>query len=172
MRGRKLGLIAGLVALLAVGGSVMVAMADDDDHNKRGERGEHRIAVVKDPVVIKECGPCHMVFQPGFLPAASWKKMMGDLENHFGANAKLDPALAKTITDYLVAHAADARGGRGSPVRPGAEPPLRITELAWFKHEHGGRRGSPAALKRHKAKSLADCKACHRGAEKGYYDDD
>jgi hypothetical protein len=155
---------------MAVAGTTLLAVADDDDH--RGGHGRGGIKVVKDPVVIKECGPCHMVFQPGFLPAASWKKMMGDLENHFGDNAKLDPAIAKTITDYLVANAADARGRRGSPVPPGAEPPLRITELRWFKHEHRGRRGSPETLKRRKAKSLADCKACHPGAERGYYDDD
>ncbi len=32
-----------------------------------GDDGE-RVAPVKDPAVIKECGACHMVFQPVFLP--------------------------------------------------------------------------------------------------------
>jgi hypothetical protein len=156
------------VALMTLSGAALIAAA-----RERGEHGEGRITVVKDPVVIKECGACHMVFQAGFLPAASWTKMMGDLKNHFGDNAALDPAVAKTITDYLVANAADARTSRESPAAKGAEPPLRISELAWFKQKHGKRgRSSPENLKRHKAKSMADCKACHPGAEKGYYEDD
>lgn len=128
---------------------------------------------VTDPVVVKECGACHMVFQPGFLPAASWTKLMSDLKNHFGDNATLDPALAKTITDYLTANASDAKGRKGPPVAVGAEPPLRISELSWFKAKHGKRgRSSPENLKKHNAKSMSDCKACHIGADKGYYEDD
>ena len=155
--------LAGLVAVATVSGAALLAHA-----------GEHeRITVVKDPVVIKECGACHMVFQPGFLPAASWTKMMGDLKNHFGDNATLDPVVAKTITDYLVANAADAKGGRGSPVQKGDQAPQRISELLWFKLKHDKKgRSSPENLKRHKAKSMADCKACHPGADKGYYEDD
>lgn len=160
--------LLGATAILA--GTTFAALAD-----RRGERGEdgHYVQVVTDPVVLKECGSCHMAFQPSLLPAASWKKMMGDLKNHFGDNATLDAATAEKITAYLVANAADARGGRGSPVAANAEPPLRISELPWFKHKHGRKgRSSPENLKRHNAKSLADCKACHKGADKGYYEDD
>lgn len=164
-----------LVAVLGaviIAGTAAVALADR--HGERGEHGEHhRIQLVTDPVVQKECSACHMAFQPSFLPAASWQKMMGDLKNHFGDNATLDAATAEKITAYLVANAADAKGGRGSPVAANAEPPLRISELPWFKHKHGRKgRASPENLKRHNAKSLADCKACHKGADKGYYDDD
>jgi mono/diheme cytochrome c family protein len=143
--------------LLAVSG--MAAKADSDE----------RMQPVTDPVVIKECGACHMVYQPGFLPASSWIKMVADLKNHFGENATLDPAVAKQIEEYLTAHAA--KDGRGWETASG-KPLLRISETRWFKHEHGRRISSPKYLKRHKAKSIAQCNACHRGAEKGYYEDD
>jgi hypothetical protein len=136
----------------------------------KAEEGE-RMQPVTDPVVIKECGACHMVYQPGFLPAASWTKIMADLKNHFGENATLDPAVAQPIEAYLTAHAA--RNSKRMRAASGNEPPLRISETAWFKREHGRRgRSSPENLKRHNAKTIAQCKACHRDADKGYYEDD
>lgn len=154
-------IVASLLATVLTAGTTLSARAELDS-----------VPPVKDPVVIKECGACHMVFQPAFLPAASWTKLMSDLKNHFGDNATLDPAIAKTITDYLTANAA-AGGRKGAPVAAGAEPPLRISELAWFKAKHNKRgRSSPENLKKHNAKSMSDCKACHIGADKGYYEDD
>ena len=41
-------------------------------------------APVADPVVKEECGGCHLAFPPSMLPASSWRRMMGELENHFG----------------------------------------------------------------------------------------
>jgi nitrate/TMAO reductase-like tetraheme cytochrome c subunit len=155
---KKLQLVSVLGAVLLVVTSI-AAKADDYE----------RMRPVTDPVVIKECGSCHMVYQPGFLPASSWTKMMADLKNHFGENATLDPAVAKQIEKYLTAHAA--RGGKGWKTASG-EPLLRISETRWFKHEHGKRISSPKYLKRYKAKSIAQCNACHRGADKGYYEDD
>jgi hypothetical protein len=130
-----------------------------------------RVAAVKDPVVIKECGACHMAYQPGFLPARSWEKLMSGLKDHFGENAELDDAKVKQITEYLTANASGQ--GRGTGIR-GLSPsdaPLRISELPWFKREHG-RRVTPEGLKRHGAKSVSDCVACHRGAAEGNFDDD
>ena len=55
----------------------------------------------------KECGSCHMVYPPELLPARSWTKIMGSLQDHFGDCAQLDAATQQHIHDYLVAHAAD-----------------------------------------------------------------
>lgn len=133
-----------------------------------------RVAPVKDPVVAKECSACHMLYQPGLLPARSWQAMMANLKDHFGDNAELDDATRKTITDYLVANAADARGGASRATRglTSDAAPLRITQLPWFvrKHERKGRI-APDTLKRRGAKSASDCKACHSTAEQGLYDD-
>ncbi|MCB1521418.1 MAG: diheme cytochrome c [Hyphomicrobiaceae bacterium] len=122
---------------------------------------------VNDPTVAKECSACHFLYPPGLLPASSWQRLMSGLADHFGENAELEPELASRISLYLTKNAA--RGGS----RSGAEPSIRISEQPWFLRKHGKRgRISPEALKRHGAKSPADCKACHRGAEKGYFEDD
>src|SRR4051812_22331997 len=61
----------------------------------------------------KECGACHMAFQPELLPARSWTALMAGLDNHFGENASLDAATSQAILAYLQAHAADVGGGYG-----------------------------------------------------------
>ena len=123
-----------------------------------------RVPPVRNKLVQQECGACHMAFQPAFLPAGSWKKMMAELDNHFGEDASLDAKMAKEIEDYLVNNA-----GRRSWRDIWGTPPQRITELRWFKKEHRGE-VSPGARK--KAGTMANCKACHLGAERGNYDDD
>lgn len=121
---------------------------------------DERYPVVRDEVVKKECGACHMAYQPQFLPASSWKTIMDGLKDHFGEDASLDDKTTLHITDYLVRNAGRERG---------AKAPLRITELGWFRDEHEGE-VSRTALRR--AKTMANCVSCHRGADDGYYDDD
>ena len=41
------------------------------------------------PTYVKECGSCHFPYQPAFLPARSWQKIMGSLKEHFGENAEV-----------------------------------------------------------------------------------
>ena len=80
-----------------------------------------------------ECGSCHLAFSPAMLPASSWKRMMGELQNHFGEDASVDAATAATIEAYLTANAADTGGRthsrkllRGVSL---ASAPQRISEL-------------------------------------------
>lgn len=153
-----------VAALLALSGLPSITVADGVS-----------VAPVNEPIVAKECSACHMLYPAGLLPARSWQAMMGNLKNHFGDNADLDETIRQRITDYLVANAADARGRSGKllgGVADGATP-LRISEMPWFlrKHDKKGRI-APDTLKRRGAKSPADCKACHQGAEKGYFEDD
>ena len=146
MRLTALALSAALLAPLA-------AAADEDS-----------VPPVTDPLVKKECGECHMAFQPSFLTAASWRKIMVTLDNHFGEDASLDVRTRDKVASYLIANA-----GRGRVDR--ANPPLRITKLSWFRSEH--REGEVKRLrKRRDVKTLADCAACHRGADRGYFEDD
>src|SRR5690242_1601006 len=89
----------------------------------------------------KECGACHMAFQPEFLPAQSWTALMAGLGNHFGENATLDAATSQAILAYLQAHAADASGGRhhhNHALRglSSGDTPLRITETPYWVREH------------------------------------
>ncbi len=135
--------------------------------------GSHFFPPVADAQVKEECGSCHLAFSPSMLPARSWQRMMGDLQNHFGDDASIDPELAAKITDYLVANAADVGGQRrGEKLVRGVaagSAPLRITELPKWVREH---RKVPDWEWRHKeVRTRANCVACHADAERGYYDD-
>ena len=146
MRFTALALSAALLAPLT-------AVADDDS-----------VPPVTDPLVKKECGACHMTFQPAFLPAASWRKIMLTLDDHFGEDASLDAETRDMVESYLIAHAVKGKGDR-------ANPPLRITKLNWFRAEH--REGDIKSLrKKRNVKTLADCAACHRDADRGNFEDD
>jgi hypothetical protein len=51
-----------------------------------------RVPPVTHAATLKECGECHMAYQPGLLPAASWNRIMDGLADHFGENASVLPA--------------------------------------------------------------------------------
>jgi hypothetical protein len=135
--------------------------------------GGHYYPPVIDPVVKEECGSCHLAFAPSMLPARSWKRMMGDLKNHFGDDASVDAETVTRITGYLTANAADTGGQRYSEKLlrgvPATSAPLRITELPKWVKEH---RKVPDWEWKHKdVRTRANCTACHVDAERGYYDE-
>ena len=60
------------------------------------------------PVLRKyqqECAACHMAYPPGLLPAASWQRLMGSLDKHFGTDASLDAASVREISGWLKSNA-------------------------------------------------------------------
>lgn len=107
----------------------------------------------------QECTSCHIAYPPGFLPAESWRKVMGGLDKHFGTDASLTPAEVKEITDFLVNNASSRWSGTTAP--------LRITETGGFKRQHNNREVPAAAWKHPQVKSPANCQACHTKAESG-----
>lgn len=134
--------------------------------------GGHFYPAVADPVVQEECGGCHLAYSPAMLPARSWQKLMGGLDQHFGDNAALDAALAERIGRYLADNAADAAGQPyGRQLMRGmaaAAAPLRITELPAWQRAH---RSVPAWEWAHRdVRSRANCVACHADATRGFYD--
>ncbi len=64
------------------------------------------IMPVDNQTYIDECGSCHFPFQPGFLPANAWEKLMQGLADHFGENAELAENDREHIKNYLVSNAA------------------------------------------------------------------
>jgi hypothetical protein len=89
---------------------------------------------------------------------------MTGLDRHFGQNAELEPEVRATVERWLVASAGADAGGAGT------SPPLRITTLPWFRHEHDE---VPArAVARPSIRSMANCAACHPGAESWDFDED
>ena len=135
--------------------------------------GSHYFAPVVDPVVKAECGTCHLPFAASMLPASSWKRMMGELQNHFGEDASVDAATAATIEAYLTANAADTGGRthsrkllRGVSL---ASAPQRISELPKWVDEH--RKVAAWEWTSKEVRSKSNCVACHRDAERGFYED-
>lgn len=139
------------------------------------EARSDRVAPVTDPLVQQECGSCHMVFPPQFLPQRSWRRLMETLADHFGDNASLDEAPRQAILDYLLAHAADSpkagREGREfARSLPAGQTPLRITEMPRWLKEH--RKVPAARWNTAEVKSKANCLACHKQAAQGRYEDE
>jgi hypothetical protein len=118
----------------------------------------------------KECGSCHMAYPPELLPARSWNRVVGSLQDHFGDSAQLDAATQKSIHDYLVAHAADKTQNEHSyaimrSLNPN-EAPLRITATPYIAGIHAAVLdpmwgGNP------RPKTLAECGVCHLQVQAG-----
>ncbi len=117
------------------------------------------------PAYQQECAACHLAYPPGMLPQASWRRIMTQLDQHYGTDASLDEASVKQIAQWLNTHA-------GTYKRTGTQAPPqdRITRSAWFERKH--RQLDAAVWKHASVKSAANCAACHTGAERGNYSDD
>lgn len=176
-----LSLAAVTVATLGFIGS---AAGDDDEHERheRKEHGHHSswwskkagAAPVMNETYQQECASCHTAYSPSLLPARSWEKLVAGLGNHFGDNAELMPEQQKAIRQYLVDNAADSAQYRISAkilrtIAP-EEAPLRITETRYFVAKHDE---VPSRLveKNPDVGSFSNCSACHKGAEKGYFNE-
>jgi hypothetical protein len=149
---------------LALLSTAALARADGDDV----------VPPVADPVVNKECGACHMVFPPQFLPRRSWQKLLDGLASHFGVDASLSDAPRAAALAYHLANAADAPGAPRAGAKfassiPAEETPLRITETSRWIREH--RKVKPERWASPGVKSKLNCVACHKGAERGVWDD-
>ena len=156
---RVFTIVCGLIALITSAS----AFAEGDD----------RVPPIKDALVQKECGTCHMAFQPAFLPARSWNRIMDELPKHFGEDASLPADKTKAIRDYLTANASDSvskyqRYGHRSELAAN-ETPIKITETPSFIRKH---RFSDRVWKDPKVMTKSNCPACHVAADKGLYEDD
>ena len=132
--------------------------------------GDDWMPPVRDATVQKECGTCHMTFQPGFLPARSWSRMMGSLSDHFGEDVTLPTDKIEIIRAYLTANAGDVvNQGRAAKymhwVAPGGTP-QRITENPDFLRKH---RFPESVWKDPKVVTKSNCLACHSSAERGVF---
>jgi mono/diheme cytochrome c family protein len=119
-----------------------------------------------------ECGSCHFPYQPGLLPARSWRRIMVDLHDHFGDNAEVNVKAREAILAYLVSGAADAaRNPRSRAIMESIAPTevvIRITTMPYIAGVHGGildplRGGTP------RVESLTKCPVCHTKASEGVF---
>jgi mono/diheme cytochrome c family protein len=147
---RKLSL-----ALLLAAGTLGAAQADD--HGSKGS------SVTPLPKYTQECAGCHLAYPAGMLPAASWQRLMGSLDQHYGTDASLDDASAKEISAWLKAHA-------GTYKRVSEEPPQdRISKSAWFLRKHRDGEVPAGVWKRASVGSASNCAACHTNAAQGSF---
>jgi len=168
---RGIGVVAavGVISLLA-----FLLPAPSGEARGDSDGGSHTLPQLTHKNWQQECASCHIAYAPSFLPKASWRRVMGGLDQHFGENASLDPATQADILRFLEANAADSGTSRmGSRVMQGMgakDAPVRITETRWFvrKHDEVPR----ATWSRKSVGSAANCAACHRQAERGVFDED
>jgi hypothetical protein len=182
-----------LTGLLLLGALLSVpASRADDDRRKDGKRGrerreheeskgnrerwvfalKHSVEPVSNATYQKECGACHLAYQPALLPARSWALLFANLERHFGHDASLPGPARQELAAYAARNAADTSRGEAAYkiLRSlGSATPERITDVPYIRRKH---EELPAGvLQRKSIGSLANCAACHRSAEKGLYDD-
>ncbi|RFO95359.1 cytochrome C [Rhodoferax lacus] len=124
---------------------------------------ERSFAVAPHAKHQQECSSCHVAYPPGLLPAASWERIVGHLNKHFGTDASLDAATTADIGAWLQAHAA--REGRLAQ-----EPQQdRISRAGWFVRQHD--EVSANTWKRASIGSPANCSACHAEAARGNFNE-
>lgn len=148
---------------------------DDDSHDgfKRWFRSSKPvISSVESNFYADECGSCHFAYQPGLLPARSWKRIMAGLDDHFGENAELEEKELKSISSYLQQNSA-GRIRQGLPDRITASlgddnAPLRITETRFFLHEHD-EIPSKMVVGNEQVRSFSNCDACHERVAQGSF---
>lgn len=111
-----------------------------------------------------ECAACHIAYPPAMLPAPSWKRLMVNLDKHFGTDASLDEASVREISGWLNTHASTRS----------QEAPLqdRITQTAWFVREHRASEIPAQVWKRASIGSASNCAACHTRADQGDFNED
>jgi len=132
-------------------------------------------APIKDPKITAACGECHMTFFPQMLPQVTWKKIIGNLSDHFGEDASLDTATQAYVLKYHLGDSADVAATRAARKWMSGvhlnNPPVRITTAPRFINKHSEREFT-RMWDRKKVKSKADCVACHKGAQRGIFEDD
>ncbi len=157
-----------LLTLLAVPTSLLA-------HPILGFPRHRGVEPLTNPLYSESCGECHFAYQPGLLPARSWKKLMAPaaLEDHFGENAELDEEDRLAILKFLTSNAADTTWHYKRSIKitrslAEDEAPLRITEVPYIKKKHSH---IPrwAVQDNRKVRSLSYCNRCHTRADKGAF---
>ena len=154
--------------------SIPLVWSDDDFRWEEYRHKDTSVAAVSNPLYKAECSSCHMAYPPGLLTSASWSKIMAGLDNHFGENAELDAETQKILTEFLIDNSADQSDNRRSREFSSAvqasDPPLRITETAFFKRKH---HELPARLVSGNPEvgSFSQCNVCHKQAEQGRFNE-
>jgi cytochrome b len=173
-RDARLNLFHKLLAVIGIGASIaallyVLVVTDNPVTASHARTVDYE---KEHPLFVNECASCHTLYPPSLLPEASWRKMMADLENHFGDDASLDPADNASILSYLVANAAERSSSEASVKILKSlknQDMIAITQTPFWKRTH--RDIAASAFEHEKVKSKANCKACHGDVERGLLED-
>lgn len=122
-----------------------------------------------------ECASaCHGAFHPTLLPASSWKRVIANLEEHFGDDASLDDETTEEILRFLLSASAEYSRTEASQkilrsIRKG-DIPVRITDTPYWIRKH--REITDDVYSRGTVVSKSNCVACHPGADVGSFEDE
>ena len=156
------GLAASIVAIVLLGAAVVVSIMT----------GWPALGVPNQPLdkaYVQECGACHVAYHPSLLAAATWGAIMDGLANHFGENAELEPATARSIRAYLAANAAEHYDTLPAHVFLTQNPadPLRITATPFWGRRHASI--PPTVFSSMTVGNGGQCDACHQDASTGRF---
>ncbi len=163
-----------ILALIGIGGAIALliyALSSPNNPIVAGYNQKVDYATIN-PVFVNECGSCHTLYPPTLLAKEGWNKLMGDLSNHFGDDASLDPADEQSIRGYLLAHSAETSTQEMSFKMVQSlekRDMIAITQTPFWKKRH--RHISEEIFKSDTVKSRANCKACHSDVEQGTIED-
>lgn len=144
------------VAVALIGGGAMLAAVPAGQ-------------TVRYPAIYKsECGSCHAVYHPSLRTGQTWRRMIGELADHYGEDASLDAKTGAVISEFLNTNAAEKfetkvawRIGRAEV------PSLRMTDTGYWKRRH--RDIAEAVFKSRAVGSKVNCNACHADAASGLF---
>lgn len=120
-----------------------------------------------------ECGSCHIAFHPSLLPSRSWRRIMREQAQHFGADLGLDAPTSAAILTFMSTNSADQKQTEaafkiGRSIPPDSVP-MRISDTPYFSKKHHNI--TDAQWKQPTVKSKANCGVCHLDAETGTFED-
>ena len=123
-------------------------------------------------VYVEECASCHTLYPPFLLPKNSWKKMMNDLENHFGDDASLDSKTKEEIERFLVKNSSESSTKEAAFYisKSIKDDIMSVTKTPFLKKKH--KDIDKKVFESKKVRTKSNCKACHTDFENGLIEDD
>jgi hypothetical protein len=121
----------------------------------------------------EECGSCHLDYHPTLLPARAWTHLLAEQATHFDEDLALEPGTVKILQNFAQRWAAESHltepAWKISQMSSTTQPPLRITETAYWQQQH---QAIPPNVWQHpQVKSKIHCNACHFDAQQGTFED-
>jgi len=115
------------------------------------------------------CADCHAAFHPSLMRGENWVALMAGLADHFGEDASLDPQASHALIDWLAQNSADTVDTRPAHLLAETDPaaPFTLTKTPFWRARH--RAIADATFSRPPIYSRANCVACHRDADSGWF---